>query len=273
MIQQDVAYLPPERAEKLDLYLPANRATDTSSPAVLIIHGGGWVGGDKSARREFVTGTALAQHGYVCASVEYMKEPGKRWPTNLFDCKNAVRWLRMNAARLQIDPARIGVIGGSAGGHLALMVAYTSKVSELEPTQPYPVVSDAVSACVDLYGITNVAARQRTDKQGNPTGERFTSSALLTVSAKDAPEKYKLASPVSHVSSSSPPTLIIHGLADTTVDYEQSRELDRALTVGGVEHQLIELPGVNHAFALDQSTLPRDLRPEVIAFFDRHLKR
>jgi acetyl esterase/lipase len=272
IIQQDVTYLPPDRREKLDLYLPDHRPAGTSSPAVLIIHGGGWSGGDKSAHREFVTGTALAAHGYACASVEYMKEPGKRWPTNLFDCKNAVRWLRANAARLQIDPTRIGVIGGSAGGHLALMVAYTPDVTELEPTAPYPGLSDSVAACVDMYGISNIATRQKTDRHGNPTGEHFTTCALFSQSTTAAPAKYKLASPVTHVRPSSPPTLIIHGTGDTTVDRDQSRELDRLLTSKNVEHQLIELPGVNHAFTLDASTLPGDLRPEVISFFDRHLK-
>jgi acetyl esterase/lipase len=273
VIQQNVAYLPSDRSEKLDLYLPDNRRADTSSPAVLIIHGGGWVGGDKSGRREFVTGTALAAAGYVCASVEYMKDAGKRWPTNLLDCKNAVRYLRANAGRLQINPEKIGVIGGSAGGHLALMVAYTSDVAELEPTAPYPGVSDAVSACVDMYGITDIAARRKVDKLGNPTGERFTSSALFAQPAAAAPEKYKAASPVTYVKASSPPTLILQGLADTTVDYEQSRKLDKLLTEKGVEHQLVELPGVGHAFALNDPKLPRDLRPEVVAFFDGHLRK
>src|SRR4051794_36327013 len=78
-IRQDVAYLPPERAEKLDLYLPAGRERSVRSPAVVIIHGGGWSGGEKSAGREFNIGTTLAKAGYVCASVEYQKEAGKRW--------------------------------------------------------------------------------------------------------------------------------------------------------------------------------------------------
>ena len=150
VIEQDVSYLPSDRTEKLDLYYPSQRTTSTLSPAVLIIHGGGWVAGDKAGQREYVTGCALAKAGYLCASVEYMKEAGKRWPTNLSDCKNAVRWLRTNARRLQVDPDHIGVIGGSAGGHLALMVAYTSRVSELQPSTSYTKVLDNVQACVDL---------------------------------------------------------------------------------------------------------------------------
>lgn len=271
ILQQDIAYLESTRTEKLDLYLPADRAPSVRSPAVLIIHGGGWVGGSKSGRREFVTGTALALHGYVAASVEYMKEPGKRWPTNLLDCKNGVRWLRANAQRLQVDPQRIGVIGGSAGGHLALMVAYTSGVPALEPASPYPGVADHVSACVDMYGIANLATRQGTDPQGVPDGKIRSVSALFQEPLQAAPDKWKLASPVTHITHDSPPTLILHGTADTTVDREQSRELDRVLTDHGVPHKLIEIPGVGHAFPLNDSHLPRDLRPEVLSFFDQYL--
>ena len=92
---------------------------------MLIIHGGGWVGGDKGVSREFKIGTTLAKAGYVCASVNYTLERGN-WPQNLFDCKNAVRYLRKNSDNYQVDAKHIGVVGGSAGGHLALMVAYTS---------------------------------------------------------------------------------------------------------------------------------------------------
>ena len=124
-IEKDVAYLAPGRAEKLDLYLPAARATGVRSPAVVIIHGGGWTNGDKGASREFNIGTTLAKAGYVAASVNYQIEGAERWPTNLLDCKNAVRFLRAGAERHGVDVDRIGVIGGSAGGHLALLVGYT----------------------------------------------------------------------------------------------------------------------------------------------------
>ena len=126
VIERDVTYLAPGRKEKLDLYLPASRPKATRSPAVVIIHGGGWSGGDKASGREFNIGTTLAKAGYVCASVEYFKGAAGRWPTNLYDCKNAVRFLRAHADRYQVDVDHVGVIGGSAGGHLALMVAYTT---------------------------------------------------------------------------------------------------------------------------------------------------
>jgi acetyl esterase/lipase len=274
VIERDVVYLPPDRKEKLDLYLPAKRTKLERSPAVVIIHGGGWTGGDKAAAREFNIGTTLAKAGYVCASVEYLKEGAGRWPTNLLDCKNAVRFLRANADRYQVDVHHIGVIGGSAGGHLSLMVAYTHGVKELSPENAYPGVSDKVQACVDMYGITDLLTRQGTEPDGTPNG-KLREAGLFPAKRGENPEQWKFASPVCHISRTSPPTLILHGEVDTTVDRGQAVELDRKLAAQGVEHQLMLLPGVGHTFDLERwrgKPLPQDLRPVVIGFFDKHLK-
>ena len=268
-IERDITYLAPGRKEKLDLYQPLSRSPEDRSPAVVIIHGGGWVGGDKGADREFVTGTTLAKAGYVCVSIEYWKQADKRWPTNLQDCKNAVRWLRVNSGRLKIDPARIGVIGGSAGGHLALMVAYTAGNAELDPKPLYPGVSDAVCACVNMYGISNLLTRQGTDDSGKPDG-KLMGSQLFPESREDAPDKWKLASPVSHIRKDCPPTLTLHGTGDTTVDRDQSKELDAALRAAGVESKLIMVDGANHAWPLKTSKFDHTM--DVLGFFDRHLR-
>lgn len=269
-IRQNLDYLGPGRQEKLDLYSPASRPDSTRSPAVLIIHGGGWTSGDKAGEREFITGTTLAKAGYVCASINYELRSPNRWPTNLHDCKNAVRWLRVNAEKLRIDPARIGVIGGSAGGHLALMVAYTSDNKDLDPGALYPGVSDRVSACVDMYGISDVVTRQGTDGSGKPDGKYRQSTQLFPESLAAAPEKWKLASPVSHITRDSPPTLILHGTRDTTVDRDQSKELETKLKAAGVESRLIMVEGANHAWPLKTDRF--DLTGDVVAFFDKHLK-
>lgn len=212
----------------------------------------------------------------MAVSVNYMMEAGKRWPTNLHDCKNAVRYLRKNAVTLQVDVNHIGVIGGSAGGHLALMVGYTAGVRELEPDGPYPGVSSAVQAVVDLCGPTNLLTRQKTDETGKPTGEVRLDSALLAAKPDADLATWKDASPVSHVRKDVPPTLIVHGTADTTVDRDQSTELASALKRVGAEHELVLIPGGGHTFDLEKwssQPLPVDVRGMVLAFFDRHLKR
>jgi acetyl esterase/lipase len=269
-VTKDVSYLAPHRKEKLDIYQPSSPPPGTLLPAVVIIHGGGWISGDKAAKREVITGHALAAANYFCVSIEYWKGAKDRWPTNLQDCKNAVRWLRTNAQRFNIDPTRIGVIGGSAGGHLALMLAYTAGNSAIDPTPLYPDVSDHVSACVNMYGISNLETRQGTDAAGNPNGIVKTTNQLFPESRDAAPAKWKLASPVSHIRKSSPPTLTLHGVGDTVVDRAQSEELDRALTAAGAESIRIMVPGANHAWPLKTSQF--DHIPDVIKFFDRHLK-
>ena len=257
-LQRDVAYLPEGRLEKADLYLPEGRAREVRSPAVLIIHGGGWVGGDKGAAREINIGTTLALHGYVGMSINYVlaKDGKVTWPQNLHDCKTAVRWLRKNADRLQIDPDRIGVIGGSAGGHLAAMVAVTGPGDGLDPAEPYGDVSCQVKCAVDLYGPADLTGRPEIKMFGKTSAE--------------APELYKNASPTSHLDKSDPPILIMHGTADTTVPLEQSKLFAAALAKAGVEHELVIVEGAPHTFHLQPKQ--RDLRPVVLGFFDKYLK-
>ena len=117
-VTKDVAFLAAGRAEKLDVYQPAPRADGRPHPALVWIHGGGWTGGTKNeARADNVCRTA-AKAGYVAVSIDYRL--GKdSWPTNLLDCKNAVRFLRAHAQEYQIDPARIGVMAISLGGYYA----------------------------------------------------------------------------------------------------------------------------------------------------------
>ena len=269
-IQRDLDYLAAGREEKLDLYEPASHTAEERLPAVVIIHGGGWVKGDKAREREFVTGTTLAKAGYVAVSVNYETRVNHRWPDNLHDCKNAVRWLRKNAAELGVDPERIGVIGGSAGGHLALMVAYTPDHPKLSPVEPYPDVSDKVSAVVDMYGITNLLTRCVTTDDGTPTKE-LKEHRLFKPTREEAPIKWRNASPVHYVNENSPATLIFHGTKDTTVDRDQSKELFQVLQQAGVESKLKLIEGAGHAWPLKTKSF--DLRPDVVDFFDDQLKQ
>lgn len=257
-VETGVSFLGDARKEQADLYFPAKMAKDARLPAVLIIHGGGWVGGKRDAAREINVGSTLARNGYIGMSIDYKLSLGGQpiWPTNLWDCKTAVRWLRANAARLQVDPDRIGVLGGSAGGHLAAMVALTTPSDGLDPANPYGEISCRVKCCVDLYGISDVAAHH--------------DAAMLGKTAAEAPELYRQASPLTYVRSNSPPVLILHGTADKTVKLEQSEMLDRALARAGAAHELILVAGAPHSFDLQPAQ--RDLRPVVLGFFDRHLK-
>ncbi|WP_164101835.1 alpha/beta hydrolase [Candidatus Laterigemmans baculatus] len=258
-VEKDVAYLGPERAEKGDLYLPPASDAAARYPGIVIIHGGGWSGGDKGASREQNIGTTLAQNGYVCISINYLLQPRSGppiWPQNLHDCKVAVQWLRANADRLQIDPENIGVIGGSAGGHLAAMVGVTGPESGLDPSEPYPNISCRVQAVIDMYGpMARVDHRVR---------------RLIGKSCEEAPELCRQITPLSHLDPADPPVLILHGTADTTVAVSDSEDFAAALQEAGVEHQLIIIPDAPHTFHLQPKQ--RDLRPVVLEFLNKHLK-
>ncbi len=264
---RDLAYLGENRKDKLDLYLPATVKDGDKLPAVVIIHGGGWFGGDKGRAREQNIGTNLARAGYVCVSINYVlskkdDDPVKRlediWPRNLHDCKTAVRFLRKYADRYHVDPDHIGVIGGSAGGHLAAMVGLTSDADKLEPDGPYGRNSSRVQAVVPMYGVHDVLQRVQ---EREP--EKELSPRAITLC--------KNASPVTFIDKSDPPFLILHGTKDSTVPVSQSTLLAAALKKAGVEHELVIVDGAPHSFHLQPKG--HDLRKKVIGFFDQHLKR
>lgn len=271
-VVDDVEFLEPGRMEKLDLYLPfpASRAP---VPAVVWIHGGGWIDGDKARAREKNIGSILASDGFVVASINYRLGPDA-WPQNLLDCKNAVRFLRANAKKYGIDPDRIAVMGGSAGGHLALMTGFTAGQQSLEPAVPYPGVSSAVSAIGDFYGVTNHLTRQETDSTGKPTGRTRQPKHEEEIFGPDR-AVWAAASPVNHVRPGIPPVLVLHGKADATVDFGQSVELVEKLRTHGVPHEFIELDSIGHTFDLQfwsNRRMPRDLSGPVLRFLDRHLR-
>lgn len=274
----DVAFLAPDRTEKLDVYLPATPPAGRRSPALVWIHGGGWMGGTKSEARAKNICTTLAEAGYVAVSIDYRLGAGA-WPTNLHDCKNAVRFLRAHAAKYQLDPDRIAVAGGSAGGHLALLVALTTGHPELEPVggaTPYPGESSAVRCGINFYGITNVPEWREAAKADAPGGARpmrQSTAKVYGVELPDAPV-LRLASPVTHLSKSSVPLLTLHGRADPTVHVSQAEELDRVARARGARHELILLDAIGHTFDLrtwGKKPLPRDLGPVVLDFLARHL--
>lgn len=261
VLKKNVAYLPDGRVEKGDLYLPAKRDPNVRSPAVVIIHGGGWSGGKRDAAREINIGTVLATHGYVGLSIDYLLATDAKpsWPQNIHDCKTAVRWLRANAAELQIDVDHIGVIGGSAGGHLSALLALTGAGDGdgLNPAAPYGEHSCAVQCCVDMYGATEFA-----------DGE--SAKRMLGKSKVEAPELHKAAYLTTHIDAQDPPFLILHGTADKLVPVAQSELLAAALKKAGVEHELLIIEGAPHTFHLQPAQ--KDLRPVVLGFFDKHLK-
>ena len=259
-VERDIGYLPDDRKEKADLYLPTAKPVGGKYAAVLLMHGGGFNDGDKAKGREVQMAVELAKHGYVCMSINYklwnkgIKKP--TWPRSLHDAKTAVRWLRTNADRLKIDPQRIGAFGNSAGGNLAAMLATTSPADGLEPTEPLADVSTQVRCGIDFYGALDLP--------------NYHDMKMFQQTREENPAIYRKASPVSYVSPGDAPLLIVHGTADETVPVSQAHTMADALKKAGIEHQLEIIPDAPHTFFLVSKA--KDFRPLVFGFLDKHLK-
>ena len=229
----DFSFMGVGRSEKLDVYMPRGEWKN-NRPAVLFIHGGGFKGGDKAEFRSASVCADLARAGYVAVSCNYIlstKEKPGAWPQNIADCREAVRWIRKNARDLGINPQRIAVAGGSAGGYLALMVGLTDEKPELGG-DPKSAISSKVSAVIDLYGVTSI--------------EKYTKDMVVNLGA----DTNKIFSPLSYVTSKSVPVLILHGTADKTVDIKQSRNLEEVLIKNKVDYNFVEVEEGEHTFDL-----------------------
>jgi acetyl esterase/lipase len=259
---------------QLDLARPPTGAGPF--PALVFIHGGGW---SEGTREKFLNPIDLplnhiqraAQCGYVAVAVSYrltnVHENGRPkypFPAQVQDVKCAVRWLRANAAQYRVDVERVGAVGGSAGGHLALMLALTDTSAGLEGDGGYRNYSSRVQAAVSIVGPTELARGWETTQGGKPQYQ-----ALLGGAPQQVAPQYKAASPLTYVSKDDPPVLTIHGDQDSLVPLEQAELLDAKMKEVGASHTLVVLRGQGHL--LDAGA--RDLAQACMyAFFDRHLK-
>lgn len=231
-----------DRSLKLDLYVPKKRAGKL--PLLIFIHGGGWKGGDKADYRIYTQ--AFAQKGYIVASVGYRLTDEAKFPACVNDVKCAVRYLRKNADELGIDADRIGVVGGSAGGHLAMMIGYSSDIPELEGDGGHPGVSSHVKVVVDIYGPYNLNDNfVHTNEGANKLVESFLGKPV--VEAGDLLDK---ASPAFYHDAKDPPTLILHGTIDDIVPVEQSDQLAQKLTEFKTPYVYDRIPGWPHTMDL-----------------------
>lgn len=242
-VQTDVEYgRVGDTSLKLDLYQP--KGLRKNVPAVLLIHGGAWKSGHRAIYRPYCI--KLAERGYVAATASYRLTGAAPYPAAVQDVKCAVRWLRANAGKLHIDPDKIAAMGGSAGGHLAMMIGYSPNAAELEGDGGNPGVSSKIQAVVNFYGPTDLTtpfARSQGVVASFMGGKQY----------DDAQAMYRQASPLTHLTKDAPPTLILHGTIDDIVPIDQADSLAAKLKEFGVPHEYVRLEGWPHTMDLAQS--------------------
>lgn len=258
-VPETVAYARADPQQVMDIVRPKEPGVH---PAILAIHGGGFRAGSRKGYT--ATCAMLAEHGYVCATADYRLAPAAPFPAAVYDVKAAVRYLRANASRLGIDPNRIGVMGGSAGGHLALFLGVTGNVPEFEGDGPNRDQSSRVAVVVDYFGPSDL-----TKSYGRSVDAGEVLPLFLGGDVWHARQAHLRASPLNWVTPDAAPTLAIQGTKDRYVNYEQSVWIIDRLLACGVEAELESIEGADHGFkGADAERADK----RMLGFFDRHLK-
>ena len=234
---------------------------------VVNIHGGAFKMGDKAMGAEDLA--ALVAGGeYAGVSINYRLSGEAIWPAQIHDCKAAIRWVRANAAKYHFDPDRIGVIGSSAGGHLAAMLGTSGGVNALEgDLGPFGETSSEVRCVVNLFGPSDFLAMGQYPSVIKHDAPDSPESELIGGALQAHKEAARAASPITYVSRDDPPFLIIHGSEDPLVPFNQSERLAKALKEAGVDCAFVKVVGAGHGrFATPE--VPRRFHQ----FFDKHLR-
>jgi acetyl esterase/lipase len=261
MFERGIEYSNPDgQYLQLNLARPKNAAG--ALPAVLCIHGGGFRAGHRDGNNALCL--KLAQRGFVAATASYRLAPKYQFPAAVHDVKAAVRWLRANAEKYQINPARIGVTGDSAGGHLAQFLGVTAGVKEFEGEGGNADQSSSVTCVVNRYGPSDF-----TKSYGKSVDAAEVLPLFLGGNLETARARHIQSSPLNWVTPHAAPTLILHGTEDKYVAYEQGVWMRDRLQACGVEVELVTFEGAGHGFkGADAAKAEQAL----MAFFEKHLK-
>jgi acetyl esterase/lipase len=263
----DIRYRDGNDKWMVDLAMPKDSGSQTR-PAIVFVHGGGWRSGDKGGGQWRALPLEYASKGYVCISVNYRLTDEAVFPACVEDVKCAVRWLRANAEKYNVDSKRLGAYGNSAGAHLVSMLGLVGPDAKLEGDGPYPDQSSLVQAvCCSATptDFSNWGARGGSSRAKSSRGP-----SLLSGPAETLDERRKKASPISYVSPHAPPFLIVHGTADTTVPFSQGESFATALKDAGAKDvTFLKHEGAGHGVFGQQRN---ETYPAMEKFFARTLR-
>lgn len=250
----------------LDLRIPDGPGPH---PVIVYLHSGAWISGDRTG------GPAIRQasRGYAVASIEYRLAPQYIWPAQVEDAKAAVRWVRANAARFKLDPDRVGLFGTSAGGHIGAVLGTSGGVASLEGMQlGNPQFSSRVKAVIDFYGPTDLLKLEDQKLPCIPldgNASYMPPSLLMGCPIQSCKEKTATANPMTYVTPDDPPFLIMHGVLDCLVPFQQSVLLHTALELRGLDSKLVLIPTGDHGGSKFDE---QQYRQMVSDFLDKNLR-
>lgn len=262
-ILRNLEYIPDgHKRNKLDLYLPEQTSDSKPLPLIIWIHGGAFLAGDKT----YCPARRFANKGYAVASINYRLSQHAIYPAQIEDCKAAVRWLRANAGKYNIDPNRFGGWGESAGGHLVALLGTTGDIKEFDKGENLKFSSNLQAAC-DFFGPTDFTKMDEFPGSMQHDAADSPESKLVGGPIQQNKQACQRANPITYVSRDDPPLLIVHGDKDPLVPYNQSEILYKALKDAGVQVKFHTVEGGGHGGFKDSN-----IDKMVEEFFDRYLK-
>ena len=270
-VQEDVQY-GTGAGEPLHLDIARPIGMDAAAPGLVLIHGGGWMMGNKRSYKELIQ--RCAEEGYVTVSVGYRLAPKHRFPSQVEDSKCAVRWLRAHADDLGLDPDRIGAMGHSAGAHLSMMLGTMDTEDGMEGEGGWSDQSSKVQAVVSYFGPVDLAVLpEKVDDLAagdviNITAVRRILQAAVGGPAEEHQDVLKLNSPLSYVTPGDAPTLMFQGTKDVLVPYDQAFWMAKALTDAKIPGRVELILGAPHGFVNSENERTFEMAMD---FFAEHL--
>lgn len=242
---RDLPYDGTDPAQKLDLYLAPDAGKPL--PAMIYIHGGGWRAGSKNRVPAWLL-EGRQNSDFSVISVEYRFSDVAPHPAQVNDCLRAIQFVRSRARQWKIDPQRIGVTGGSAGGHLSLWVAVHDDVADASAEDPVKRQSSRVQCAVSFAGPTDWSLLSTLEHK-HPAYRQLLGYEPETPAAKMDAAAIRDVSPISFVSADDPPIMLVHGDRDDIVPLEHACRMHERLKAAGVTTKLVIVPGANHGVA------------------------
>ena len=254
-----------ERELHLDLFSPREKGTELY-PGVILIHGGGWRSGNR--QMEWPMAQYLAARGYVTATVEYRLSVEAVYPAGIYDLKGAIRWMRTNAARYNIDPNKIAVYGCSAGGELAAFLGTTGDIKRFEGNAGNAKSSSKVQAVIDIDGVLDFTTPAESAKDDDPK-KPSAGKAWFGASYKEKPELWRDASPINYVDDKTAPILFVNSALER---FHAGRdEMIAQLNKLGISSEVHTIPDTPHPFWLFHPWF-EEASGYILKFLDRTLK-